>query len=407
MKLSTTTPASISLVARLTLIAVSILVVVAIPIQMTQKVFADQYDDKINALQQDISRYQAEGVRLNAESSTLQSALAQLANQKAAIQTQIDINQVKYDQLVTQIVETEQKIKSNQDALGKIIADLYVDDKITPIEMLASSNNISDYLDKQEYRSSVRSELSSTISKVKDLKKTLDTKKAEVDKVLTDQKSQRDSLAAKEGEQNTLLQKTQGQEAGYQQLIGSSMSQIAEARAVQAALTNRGASTGGYKLVANGSLPNYVTVSRFGNWNNSNCPMQSYFSTGGVDYSYNGVPPYSGQDGRGYGCRQCASYVAWRINEEKGRYPSWGDAKNFTSHGTPSAPRAGTVAVLDAGASGHVAWVETDPYISTSGMLQGQSVILVSQYNFDYGSGYGMYSVMELSVNFFDHYVSV
>ena len=400
MKLRTTTPASIPLVARLTLVAVSILVVVAIPIQMTQKVFADQYDDKINALQQDISRYQAEGVRLNAEATTLQSALAQLANQKAEIQTQIDINQVKYDQLVTQIAETEQKIKSNQDALGKIIADLYVDDKITPIEMLASSNNISDYLDKQEYRSSVRSELSSTISKVKDLKKTLDTKKAEVDKVLTDQKSQRDSLAAKEGEQNTLLQKTQGQEAGYQQLIAGSQAAIAEARAVQAALTNRGASTGGYKLVANGFLPNYVTDSRFGSWNDSNCPMVfGYFSSIGS----NG----DGGDNRGYGCRQCASYVAWRINEEKGYYPSWGDARNFTSHGTPSAPRAGTVAVLDAGASGHVAWVETDPYISTSGMLKGQTVILVSQYNFDYGAGYGMYSVMELSVNFFDHYVSV
>ena len=400
MKLRTTTPASIPLPTKLALIIFSLIIVVAVPIQMTQKAFADQYDDRINALQQDISRYQAEGTRLNSEAATLQSALSQLSNQKAEIQTQIDINQTKYDQLIKQIADTEQKIKENQDALGKTIANMYIDNKITPIEMLASSKNIGDYLDKQEYRSSVRNELTLTIGKIKDLKKSLDTKKSEVDKLLTDQKSQRDILAGKENEQQTLLQKTQGQEAGYQQLIAGSQAAIAEARAVQAALTNRGASTGGYKLVANGFLPNYVTDSRFGSWNDSNCPMVfGYFSSIGS----NG----DGGDNRGYGCRQCASYVAWRINEEKGYYPSWGDARNFTSHGTPSAPRAGTVAVLDAGASGHVAWVETDPYISTSGMLKGQTVILVSQYNFDYGAGYGMYSVMELSVNFFDHYVSV
>ena len=115
----------------------------------------------------------------------------------------------------------------------------------------------------------------------------------------------------------------------------------------------------------------------------------------------------NGGDSRGYGCRQCASYVAWKINQVKGYYPSWGDARNFTSHGTPTSPHAGVVAVLDAGESGHVAWVETDPYISTSGTLKGQTVIQVSQYNFNYGQGYGMYSLMELSVNFFDHYVSV
>ena len=142
MKLRTTTPASTSLVTRLTLVFICILTVVAVPIAMTQKAGADQYDDKINALQQDIAKYQAEGARLNGEAATLQSTLAQLANQKAAIQTQIDINQTKYDQLVIQIADTEKKIKDNQDALGETIANLYVDGKISPLEMIASSKNV-------------------------------------------------------------------------------------------------------------------------------------------------------------------------------------------------------------------------------------------------------------------------
>jgi len=47
---------------------------------------------------------------------------------------------------VIQIADTEKKIKDNQDALGETIANLYVDGKISPLEMIASSKNVSDYL---------------------------------------------------------------------------------------------------------------------------------------------------------------------------------------------------------------------------------------------------------------------
>jgi surface antigen/peptidoglycan hydrolase CwlO-like protein len=364
--------------------------------QITQKAFADQYDDKIAVLQQDITKYQAEGARLNSQAATLQSALAQIANQEAAIQTQINISQTKYDKLVIQIADTKQKIKDNQDALGVTIANMYVDGNITPIEMLASSKNISDYLDKQEYQSSIRDQLSSTITKVKDLKAQLDKQKVDVETILTDQKSQKATLVAKENEQQSLLSKTQGQEANYQQLIGDSQAQIAEAKATQAIINSRFNSTGGFTLVDSGSLVDYL-------WNSSNCPMWGYLSTGGADGN--------GSDGHGYGCRQCASYVAWRFAKETGLYPSWGNAVNFTDSAVAAgfkegSAQAGSIAVMDPGKAGqsygHVAWVESDPYV-----VNGQSVILVSQYNYDYGQGYGMYSKMILSVNAFDHYIHI
>lgn len=391
MKLRSTTPASISFVTRFVLGAISLLIMLAVPLQITQKVFADQYDDRINALQQEISKFQAEGARLNGEAITLQSALAQLSNERAAIQAQIDINQVKYDKLVAQITDTEKKIKDSQDALGTTIANMYVDDKITPIEMLASSKNISEYLDKQEYRASVRNELTTTISKIKDLRKQLVIQKTDVEKILNNQKSQRDALAAKESEKNGLLQRTQGDEARYQQLIGDNQAAIAEARATQALLNSRFQGSGGFTLVDAGSLGDYP-------WNSSNCPMWGYLSTGGSDGN--------GGDGHGYGCRQCASYVAWKIAKETGLYPSWGNAVNFTGSAIAAgfaegAPRAGSIAVMDpakAGQSyGHVAWVEA---------VNGNSV-LISQYNYDYGAGYGMYSQMWLSSSAFDHYIHI
>ncbi|MCX6728779.1 MAG: CHAP domain-containing protein [Candidatus Saccharibacteria bacterium] len=391
MKLRTTTPASVSLTTRVLLGFIGLLFVVSTPLQITQRVFADHYDDQINALQQEINQYQAASNTLSSQADTLQTALSQLSSQKSTIQAQIDLSQAKYDKLVQQIADTEKMIKDNQDALGVTIANMYVDGKVSPIEMIASSKTISEYLDKQEYQSSIRDQLTSTINKIKDLKTQLNKQKTDVAKILEDQKSQRDQLVAKENEQQKLLNETQGQEAAYQQLIGKNQAAISEVRATQALVNSRFNGSGGYSLVDSGSLGDYP-------WNSSNCPMWGYLSTGGADGN--------GGDGHGYGCRQCASFVAWKIAKETGKYYSWGNAVNFT-HGATNAgyaaggPQAGSIAVMDPGTAGvsegHVAWVEA---------VNGNSV-LISQYNYNYGAGYGMYSEMWLSAGAFDHYVHI
>lgn len=393
MKLRTTTPASKSRVLKGAFISVAAFLMAFATVPLAQLVSADQYDDKVATLTRDMARYQAESDRLNGEAATLQNAVAQIQNEKNAIQAQVDLNQAQYDKLVITIAETEKAIKENQDALGVTIADLYVDNDISPIEMLASSTNIGDFLNKQEYRSSVKDQLSGTIKKVKTLKTQLDTQKAEVTKVLTEQKSARDSLVAKEAEQSRLLAQTQNDEAAYQGLIKDSAAQIAEAKATQAVIRARLNSSGGYTLVNAGSLSDYP-------WSNNNCRMSGYLSTGGADGN--------GGDGYGYGCRQCASYAAWRIAKETGVYYRWGNAVDFTQNAINAGyenlgmnAQPGSIAVMDPGKAGqgygHIAWVEA---------VNGNTVT-VSQYNYDYGQGYGMYSVMNLSVNAFDHYVKI
>lgn len=355
---------------------------------------ADQFDDKIASLQADMARYQAEANRLNAEAATLSNALAQVTNERNAIQAQVDLSQEQYNKLVVEIADTEKQIKENQDALGSTIADLYVDGTVTPLELLASSENISDFMNRQEYRNSIRDQLSSTINKVTELKQKLDQQKSDVEKVLNEQKIARDALQAKVSEQSNLLSRTKNDEATYQNMIRSSAQQIAEAKALQAAIQARINGSGGYVLVQSGAASGYP-------WNNSTCPMQGYYSTGGADGN--------GGDGMGYGCRQCTSYVAWRLGQETGYYPTnWGDAKFFTNkakqspwNGVEGAPRAGAIAVMDPASAGqqhgHVAYVEA---------VSGNNVT-VSQYNYNYGSGYGMYSMMTLNASAFDHYVYI
>jgi len=161
-KLRTTTPASkintlSTKMKRGMVIAVAIVfAATAAGSQFIRPVSADQYDDKIAALQADMARYQAEANRLNDEAASLANALAQITNEKNAILAQIAVSQAQHDKLVIEIADTEKQISENQDALGTTIADLYLDDDISPVEMLASSQNIGDFLDKQEYRNSVK-----------------------------------------------------------------------------------------------------------------------------------------------------------------------------------------------------------------------------------------------------------
>ena len=205
MKQRSTTPVSKSFVAKASLVAAAVLMAISGPVQMGTVARADQFDDKINAIQKQVDGYQQEAARLQGEAQTLKATLGQLNAQKSAIQAQINLNQTKYEQLIAQIAATEKKIKDNQDALGETLANLYVDDDISPLEMLASSSNISEYLDKQEYRNSIRDTLSQKIGEIKQLKKDLDGQKTDVEKVLNDQRQRREELAAKEAVQQKLL----------------------------------------------------------------------------------------------------------------------------------------------------------------------------------------------------------
>src|SRR6185503_7811051 len=110
--------------------------------------------------------------------------------------------------------------------LGNNLVALYLDNSVSPLEMLASSKNISEYIDKQEYRDTIRASLQESIAQVKQLEKDLNKQKKDTEAALADQKTQRDELAAKENEQALLLAQTQGQEAAYQSMVQQNKSQI-------------------------------------------------------------------------------------------------------------------------------------------------------------------------------------
>lgn len=374
-----TTPVSKGLVTKSSLVAAAVVMAFATPIALGQRVLADRYDEQIAALRAEVSGYQAKAADLRQQAGTLAAALAVLTAEKNTIQRQVDLSQAKYDKLVHDIAETERKIADNKDALGQIIADMYVDGSITPLEMLASSKNIGDYVDQQEYRSSIQSNLSATIKEINTLKKKLEEQKKEVERVLADQKSQRDQLAAKEAEQAKLLADTRGEEAAYQQLSAQRNAQISQLQAQQAAeLAARARQVGGYTASSDGSNGGYPSV-----W--ANAPMNSYVDSWGM---------YS---------RQCVSYAAFKVAQAYGNMPYWGGVGNANqwpgnarAAGIPtgSAPRVGSVGVVSSGQYGHVAWVEA---------INPNGTIRISHYNVNWTGNYAVWD--NLSPSYFDTYI--
>lgn len=383
MKLRTTTPSSTSFLTKVLLVASVVVMAFAVPIHLAGNVSADKYDDQINALKQDVIKYQNEANSLRAKADTLQNTLDQLSADKGAIQAQIDANQLIYDQLVLSIAENEKKIAENKDALGSTIADLYVDDKITPLEMLASSKNIADYLDKQEYRLSARDQLTDIIAETKRLKAELEVQKTDIKKILDEQTLKRDELASKEAAQQKLLDQTQGSEQAYQQLIGANKANIEKLQQEQqeAYARARAQWSGGYITTGGSGGYPWAGVS-YPCWNAS-C-----------------VDPW------GLYYRECVSYVAWKLSAEgygvrhfngQGNAAEWPSTTSGYTSQTWGNPHRGDAAVIPSGVqgigwTGHVMFVES---------VNSDGTITISEYNF---AGPGRYSERVINQSAYSSY---
>ena len=367
MKLRSTTPISDSLASRAALVAMAVLVAGSGVFALGSHVFARDYEAEIKAKEQEASKYNSEASRLGEMADNLQSELDKINGQITAIQGQITDSQKKIDNLNAQIKRNEILIKQRRKAMGQVLADMHVDDQISPLEMLASSNSIGDYIDKQEQRSSLRTSLNGKIKEIKALQKKLEENKKLVENTLRDQESQRNVLSSKQSEKAKLVADTKNDQNAYSALAQKRNSEVAKLREEQAA-ANRRALGGGVSIP--GGIPGgggYPGV-----W--ANAPLDAY------------VDPW------GLYTRECVSYVAWKIHST-GRYvPHFGGAGNANQwpstaarHGisSGSTPKAGAAAVMNIGYYGHVMYVES---------VNGDGTITVSDYNFAWDGLYRNYT---------------
>jgi peptidoglycan hydrolase CwlO-like protein len=137
---------------------------------------ADQYDDQINALNNQNTAALGVLNGLETQASSYQDAINQLQAQIDAMQGAISANQAKQAELQQQIADAEAQIAQQKAYLGEDIKTMYVDGQLSTIEELATSKNLSEYVDKQEYRTSVQNKIDATIKEIAQLEATLPTR---------------------------------------------------------------------------------------------------------------------------------------------------------------------------------------------------------------------------------------
>ena len=283
---------------------------------------------------------------------TLQEEVARLNDEIAMYEARISANTAKAEDLASQIEENSKKLALQQAALASMLVDIHFDGQPEAIMILASSNSISDYAEKQSRVDTVKNQVSISAQAVKSLKLELEGQRKEVMRIIADQELQRNAVSERRAYQNQLIAKYRNNESAYS-------SEAAAARKIkEREIANAIAAANSYGAVGNG-VNNYPYRNQ--------CPAANL----------------SFLTEWGYVC-QCTSYAGfkasayWGVSVSGwGHAYSWDDTARALGYRVDTTPAAHTIAVSNAGQWGHVMWVES---VNTNGTIN------LSEYNNTYSA---------------------
>lgn len=325
---------------------------------------ADQFDEQIAALNKKVKEATAAADAKKSEVDTLKGKLASIEAEINAAQQQLDLTNLEIRKTQANIDENNREMERQKAILKDNIRMIYKQGSISPLEVVASSRNLSDFVSQQEYLGAIKNKVNDNLAKIDQLKKDLDVKKGQLSAQSQQQKEVYDGIATKRAEQSSILARTQGEESNYRNVIKEDNAKIADLRRQQAAIISSFSSNVQYG--GTGSYP----------WANAPFP--------------NSIP-----DPWGMYQRQCVSYTAWKVASTGRNMPYWGGRgnaaqwpSNARAAGIPvyGNPRVGDVAISSAGYYGHAMYVES---------ILGNGKVRVSQYNANWD---GRYSVSDVSI---------
>lgn len=326
---------------------------------------ADPIDDEIRQLQQQNANNKNVVAQLQNQAVSYKDAITRLQSQINILQGQIDTNIAKQAELQATIEANQRELERQRSILGENIRVMYVEGRISTIEMLATSKNLSDFVDKEEYRTAIKNKIQNTLKKIADLQNQLKEQKLQVERLLAEQQAQQAQLTGARAEQARMLNYNQSQQSTYNQQTKANQAKIDRLIAEQARAIDMSAS--------------YYFLRFPGDVNDAFGDDYPYANSGFSMSTAPGCNDNDGPDRWGYCTRQCVSWTAWAV-ERSGRHAPkyYGDAKNWVAAAkrdgvfiTTSSPQAGDVAISTAGRWGHAMYVEK---------VDGDR-IYVSQYN--------------------------
>lgn len=205
-----------------TIVAVALLFLSFALALNTPTISASKEDDlrsQTSQLQDEIDANQAVLDSLKTKENTLANKIIELETEIDNVSKQIELTQLKIDDLKDQIAKTQAELDHQKELLRHALVTLYKEGNVSTIELLASSDSYTDFINQQEYLSRMKDRIHESVNQVEELKDKLTADKKQEDELLLQQKTQRDILADKKAEQQRTLDATRGEEARYQGII--------------------------------------------------------------------------------------------------------------------------------------------------------------------------------------------
>lgn len=352
-------------------IAMAVLAVAAL--STSQLVLADErFDDQIHSAKEDADMHARQADELSRMADNYQAELVHLQNQSKQIKASLKKSQRQHAMLSKEVAKIESELSKRQDLLSDMIVDIQIESEITPLEMIASSKTIGEYVDRQAQQVAMLRSLDKEVVAIQKNKKQLKARQAEVAREVALQKSQREQLDQKQKRQQKLIDETRGEEQRYRELAQSNNQRVEQLRSDQAEQNRKAAE---------------AAIAALGGGGKVKIPPGIL----GGDYPFIHGPLDYGVDPWGLYYRECVSYAAWKVASTGRFVPHFGGRGNANEWPSTVAkfgiksgkePREGSVAMQDIGIYGHVMYVEK---------VHEDNSITVSDYNLDWDGLYRKY----------------
>lgn len=174
--------------------------------------------DELNALQSQINE-------TNKNIEAKKSEAASLANDVAIFDGQIRQTELKIQETETEIklteeriTKTEEDLRVKKETLNEYLRVIYEESNTSPLELVASSDSFSDFVDRSEYLQTMQIKIKDMVANIKKMKEELEIKKKDLNKLSDQLGSQKTDLNTKRTGKQSLLDQTKGEEASYREM---------------------------------------------------------------------------------------------------------------------------------------------------------------------------------------------
>lgn len=186
-----------------------------------------------NSLQQQINGLQGQKGSLKNTIALYNAQITQLQVQINSSQAQIELAKAQIEDANKRLAQAQIDLKTEQDYIKSIILTMYEEGQVSTIELLAKSQNFSDFVNKDTYLEAVRTKVQESADKIASLQKELEQKKKDIQEAQAKQEELKAQITAQQigvynqkAQSNYLLGITLGSESNYQSAINKNSASI-------------------------------------------------------------------------------------------------------------------------------------------------------------------------------------